>query len=204
MAEHRGTALVLLAFAVSLAGLGLGAGLGYARCGGGSDCSYQLALSIVAFAPAALVAALVALLMRARAGLRWLRSLMLMVGVGLAIAPLAAFVLRDVWAAPLFAALVALLLLLLLVAEREEGVEVERRPEEAPAAPREGAAPPLEPGRRRPPAASRVDRAIGVMGELAVLNVEILRLSERLPRIDRRRLRGARDRSAWSNARTSP
>lgn len=193
MAEHRGTAIVLLAFAVSLAALGVGAGSGYARCGGGSNCSYELALSIVAFAPAALIAASVALLMRARAGLRWLRWLLLAAGVGLAIAPLAAFVLRDVWAAPVFGALIAALLLLLLVAERDEGVEARGTPAEVPEpaertpVPEPALEAPLlepEPAYEAPALAGPlVISADAFAAQVAVLNDEVARMSDKLREI---------------------
>lgn len=186
-------ATVLLAFAVSLAALAVGAGSGYARCGGGSDCSYELALSIVAFAPAALIAASVALLMRARAGLRWLRWLLLVAGVGLAIAPLAAFVLRDVWAAPVFGALIAALLLLLLVAEREEGAEARGtsaevpEPEERTPGPEPAREAPLlepEPAYEAPAfALPLVISADGFAAQVAVLNDQVAVLNDEVVRL---------------------
>lgn len=187
MAEHRPTAIVLLAFAVSLGALAVASASAFVRCGRESDCSYELALSIFAFAPAALIAGVVFLLMRARAELRWLQTGLLIIAVGLAIAPLAAFVLRDARLVPAFAALVAALVFLLIVAEREafrggvEGLPAPSEAEEPPAMPEPEAQPVEEAPQLRRPVRPRVGGALSLLEQMAALNGEIVRLCEALP-----------------------
>lgn len=122
MAEHRPLLIVFLAFAASLGALGAAAGSAAVRCGSDSACSYDLALAIFAFAPACLIGILVLLLLRTRADINWLRTLLLAVGVGLAVVPLAAFLLGDVRLLPAFGGLVAWMVLLVLWDEKEASV----------------------------------------------------------------------------------
>ena len=119
MAEHRPLLVVFLAFAVSLGALGAAAATATVRCGTDSSCSYDLAVAIFAFAPACLIGILVVLLLRTRADINWLRTLLLAVGVGLAAVPLAAFLLGDIRLLPAFAGLVAWMVMLVLWDEKE-------------------------------------------------------------------------------------
>ena len=186
MTEQRPMLFLLLAFATSLGALSAAAGSAALRCGSDSDCSYQLALAVVAFAPACLIGILVVLLMRVRAEVRWLRTLLLAVGVGVAVVPLATFLLRDVKMLPPFAALMAALVLLVLWGEREAS-ETERAGREAAAPPsavgaEEPAAEPVLAERRRPALGRGVESTLAVLEQVASLNSEIIRLCELLPR----------------------
>jgi hypothetical protein len=95
MSTYRGLVLALLAFAVSLGAVGVGGGTAWVRCGRGSDCTGDLALGVAAAAPAALLLSVMTLLLRTRTSSALLARLLLVGAVGLAAAPLAAFVVRD-------------------------------------------------------------------------------------------------------------
>lgn len=184
MTEQRPLLLVLLAFAVSLAALGVAAAAAAARCDTEGDCSYELALAVFAFGPASLIAILVVFLMRMRAEIRWLRTLLLAGGVAVATIPLAAFLLRDVWMFPAFAALLAALIVLALWGERE-AVSAERweAPAATPRAEEETPAPGPTFEDKRPFAATpRPAGTLAFLGQLALMNREIIRLCEALPR----------------------
>lgn len=184
MSDQRPTVLVLLAFAASLGALAVAAASAWLRCGRGSACSSELALAIVAVAPACLIGVLMVLLLRTKVRARWLRSILLAGGVGVAVLPLAAFLLRDVVLLPVFAALVATTVLLVLWGERSE-------PETAPVS-----RPPSPPtAEERPSAASdsrciidgqppaarpHAEELLAIVHGLAVLNDGIIRLCELL------------------------
>ena len=95
MSNERPAVLVFLAFAMSLGALAVAAAAASLRCGSESSCSTELALAIVAIAPACLIGLLMVLLLRTKADVRWIRTLLLAVGVGVAALPLGAFLLRD-------------------------------------------------------------------------------------------------------------
>jgi len=175
--------LVLLAFATSLGALGAAAGSASWRCGSDSGCSYELALAIVAIAPACLIGIVVVLLMRMRAEMRWLRTLLLAAGVGVAAIPLASFLIRDVWLIPAFAALLAAMVVLVLWGEREA---VEGTPEPEPVAAGTDAQRPIAEqlppeAWQRPVTRPRIGSTLALLQHLSVLNTETIRLCEMLP-----------------------
>ena len=188
MSELRPTIVVLLAFATGLAALALAGVTAWLRCGRGSDCSTELALAIVAFSPACLIGLIVALLMRIRADVWWLRTSLLAVGVGVAGMPLAAFLLRDVKLVPAFAALVAVVIFLIVMGERQE-LEAAAAEREDAAAPEPDVQPLQESGALpelpMSVASPRVERALIVLQQLAALNNDVIRLCESLPRLAR-------------------
>jgi hypothetical protein len=106
--------LVAAAFAVSLGALSVAGITAWFRCGGGEDCSSDLALGILGAAPAALLLVVVLLLLRKEASSAIGARIVLVVTLAVAALPLAAFVVRDVQTlaimAVLFAGLVALAL----------------------------------------------------------------------------------------------
>ncbi len=198
MSKERPTILVFLAFATSLGALAVAAAAASLRCGRGSTCSTELALAIVAIAPACLIGLLMVLLLRTKAAVRWIRTLLLAVGVGVAVLPLGAFLLRDAKIIPLFAALVVAMVVLVLWEDRSEPEpESERGPTAAhpgigppPSAPsREKTLPPAtSPGtsvqRLRPAPRPATQGALAVLGDVAALNDRVIRFCERLARLD--------------------
>ena len=198
MSNERPTVLVFLAFATSLGALALAAAVASWRCGRGSACSTELALSIVAIAPACLIALLMVLLLRTKAAVRWVRTLLLAVGVGVAVLPLGAFLLRDAKIIPLFAALVVAMVVLVLWgdhSEPEPESEAGRTRTRSdigppPSAPSRGETPPpaTSPGtsiqRPQPAARPAAQGALAVLREVAALNDQVIRFCERLARLD--------------------
>ncbi|MDP9237327.1 MAG: hypothetical protein M3P30_08020 [Chloroflexota bacterium] len=152
MSTYRALLWTAAAFAVSLAALGAAAGTAWARCGRGTQCSSELALGIVAVAPAALLLAVMVLLIRMRTGSPTLARLLLVVALAVAVAPLAAFIFRDVHTLLIVAGLFAALSYLAVTGEDVWT--------DAPAASEAQPAP--EPERLRPPSGS-VELLIGQM-----------------------------------------
>lgn len=95
MSADRALSWTLIVFSVSLAGVGLAAMSAWLRCDRPGACSTELALSIAALAPTALILALMLLLLRARTASPLLRRLLLIFLFGAVSAPLSAFLLRD-------------------------------------------------------------------------------------------------------------
>ena len=196
MSKERPTILVFLAFATSLGALAVAAAAASLRCGRGSSCSTELALSIVAIAPACLIALLMVLLLRTKAAVRWVRTLLLAVGVGVAVLPLGAFLLRDAQIIPLFAALVVAMVVLVLWEDRSEPEPEPGRTAALPgigpppSAPSRGETPPpaTSPGtsiqRPQPAARPAAQGALAVLREVAALNDQVIRFCERLARLD--------------------
>ena len=198
MSNERSAALVFLAFATSLGALAVAAVAASIRCGSGSSCSTELALSIVAIAPACLIGLLMVLLLRTKAEVRWIRTVLLAVGVGVAALPLGAFLLRDAKIIPLFAALVVAMVVLVLWEDRSEphpateprptGAEPDIGP--APSAPSREAAlsSATGPGRsvQRPQRAAdpATQGTLAVLRDVAALTDEVIRFRERLARLD--------------------
>ena len=198
MSKERPAVLVFLAFATSLGALAVAAAAASLRCGRGSSCSTELALAIVAIAPACLIGLLMVLLLRTKAAVRWVRTLLLAVGVGVAVLPLGAFLLRDAKIIPLFAALVVAMVVLVLWEDRSEP-EPESEPGRTAARPGIGS-PPSAPSRgetplpatspgasvQRPQPAARpaAQGALAVLREVAALNDQVIRFCERLARLD--------------------
>lgn len=183
MSRQRPTLLVFLVFATSLGALAVAGVSAWWRCGRGSDCSPELALAIVAVAPASLIAILMVLLLRTKMKERWLRSLLLAGGVGVATLPLAAFLLGDVRVLPAFAVLVVVTALLVLRGERGEGEAAPARPPPAPIA--EAGLPPATHVRPsgagpQPTARPSAGAVLAVLDELAALNNGIIRHCELL------------------------
>jgi hypothetical protein len=181
--EHRSLVLVLSVFATALAALAVAGGSAWWRCGRGSDCSSELAFAIIAIAPACLIGVLMVFLLRVKMRSRGIRTALLAIGVGVASLPLAAFLLRDVWLLPAFAALLVATVVLVLWEEASEPdtvalgetppwPTVEERPPPARSRPAVGRA--LPRGRRA------AATALAVMDEMAALNHEILWLCDRL------------------------
>ena len=202
MSKERPAVLIFLAFATSLGALAVAAVAASIRCGRGSACSTELALSIVAIAPACLIALLMVLLLRTKADVRWVRTLLLAGGVGVAMLPLGAFLLRDAKIIPLFAALVVAMVVLVLWGDRSE-LEPELEPESEPgrtpgrsgigpppsAPAREATLPPAtSPGTsvRYPQAAGRppAQEVLAVLREVATLSDQVIRFCELLTRLD--------------------
>ena len=185
--EHRSLVLVLLVFATALAALAVAGGSAWGRCGRGSDCSSELAFSIIAIAPACLIGLLMVFLLRVKLESRGVRTALLALGVGVASLPLAAFLLRDVWLLPAFAALLVGTVILVLW---EESGEPDIAPldgplEEAPTWPSVEERP--RPARSRPAVRRARPRrgrafatALAVMDEMAALNHQILWLCDRI------------------------
>ena len=181
--DQRSLVLVLLAFATALAALAVAGGSAWWRCGRGSDCSSELAFAIIAIAPASLIGLLMVFLLRVKLRSRGVRTALLAIGVGVASLPLAAFILRDVWLSPAFAALLVAAVVLVLWGESGEPDTVPLS--ETPAWPTVDERPP--PARSRPDIGRALPRrgmgvatALAVMDELAVLNHEILSLCDRI------------------------
>lgn len=198
MSKERPAILVFLAFATSLGALAVAAAAASLRCGRASSCSTELALAIVAIAPACLIGLLMVLLLRTKAEVRWIRTMLLAVGVGVAVLPLGAFLLRDAKIIPLFAVLVVAMVVLVLWEDRSEP-DMESEAEQTAARPgigpppsapsREGSLPPAtSPGTsvRRPQPAARpaTQGALAVLGEVTALNDQVIRFCERLARLD--------------------
>ncbi len=181
--EHRSLVLVLSVFATALAALAVAGGSAWWRCGRGSDCSSELAFAIIAIAPACLIGMLMVFLLRAKLQSRGVRTALLAIGVGVASLPLAAFLLRDVWLLPAFAALLVAAVVLVLWGESSEPDTLPL--DETPTWPTVDERPPPE--RSRPTIGRALPRrgrafatALAVMDELAVLNHEILWLCDRI------------------------
>ena len=198
MSNERSAALVFLAFATSLGALAVAAAAASIRCGSESSCSTELALAIVAVAPACLIGLLMVLSLRTKTDVRWLRTLFLAVGVGVAVLPLGAFLLRDVKFIALFAALVVAMVVMVLWEDRSEPHPAsEPRPTGAepgigrpPSAPSREAtlSPATSPGGsvQRPQQAARpaTQGTLAVLRDVAALTDEVIRFRERLARLD--------------------
>jgi hypothetical protein len=183
---------VLSVFAMALAALAVAGGSAWWRCGRGSDCSSELAFAIFAIAPAALIGVLMVFLLRVKIESRGVRTALLAIGVGVASLPLAAFILRDVWLLPAFAALLVAAVVLVLWGESSEPkiVPLEETPtwpsvEETPTWPSVEERP--RPARSRPAVGRALPRrgrafatALAVMDEMATLNHQILWLCDRI------------------------
>ncbi len=185
--EHRSLVLVLSVFATALAALSIAGGSAWWRCGRGSDCSSELAFAIIAIAPAALIGLLMVFLLRVKIESRGVRTALLAIGVGVASLPLAAFLLRDVWLLPAFAALLVATVILVLWGESSEPdiVPLDVPLGEKPKWPSVDERPP--PARRRPAIGLALPRrgrafatALAVMDEMAALNHQILWLCDRI------------------------
>ena len=185
--EHRSLVLVLSVFAMSLAALAVAGVSAWWRCGRGSDCSAELAFAIIAIAPAALIGVLMVFLLRVKIESHGVRTALLAFGVGVASLPLAAFLLRDVWLLPAFAALLVGAVILVLWGESGEpdiaplDVPLEETPtwpsvEERPRPARSRPAV----RRARPRRGRAFATALAVMDEMAALNHQILWLCDRL------------------------
>jgi hypothetical protein len=179
--------VLFLSFATSLGALAVAGASASVRCGEGSDCSSELALAVVAAAPASLIGILALLLLRTKATRSWVRTLLLAIGVGVAAVPLAAFMIRDAKLLPVFAILVATTVLLVVWGERGEPDAAGVKQPAADAA-GEGTSAALSgdsagtPGRQpaaRPPA----QQALAVLDQVGDINYEIMRLCERLTRL---------------------
>jgi hypothetical protein len=96
------------------------------RCGRGSDCTGDLALGVAAAAPAALLLSVMTLLLRTRTSSAFLARLLLVCAVGLAAAPLAAFVIRDPLTVVAVGALAAGLVYLTLMEDTVPDAEAPR------------------------------------------------------------------------------
>ena len=189
--EHRSLALVLSVFAMSLAALAVAGGSAWGRCGRGSDCSAELAFAIIAIAPAALIGVLMVFLLRVKIESHGVRTALLAFGVGVASLPLAAFILRDVWLLPAFAALLVGAVVLVLWGESGEpdiaplDVPLDVPLDETPTWPSLEERP--RPTRSRPAVRRARPRrgrafatALAVMDEMAALNHQILWLCDRI------------------------
>lgn len=185
--EHRSLVLVLLVFATALAALAVAGGSAWGRCGRGSDCSSELAFSIIAIAPACLIGLLMVFLLRVKLESRGVRTALLAIGVGIASLPLAAFLLRDVWLFPAFAALLVAAVVLVLWGESSEPdiVPLDVSLEEPPTWPSVEERP--TPARSRPAVGRELPRrgrafatALAVMDEMAALNHQILWLCDQI------------------------
>ncbi len=185
--EHRSLVLVLSVFATAMAALAVAGGSAWWRCGRGSDCSSELAFAIIAIAPACLIGVLMVFLLRVKIESRGVRTALLAIGVGVASLPLAAFLLRDVWLLPAFAALLVSAVVMVLWGERSEPdiVSLDVPLEETPTWPSVDERPPLP--RSRPAIGRALPRrgrafatALAVMDEMAALNHQILWLCDRI------------------------
>jgi hypothetical protein len=120
MSTYRSFLVVLSVFALALAGLGAGALAAWVRCDGGG-CQGELALGIVALAPAALLLSTALLLLRAKGDRPRRDRLLASLACAIAVTPLVTFVLWDVMMVIAVSGLFgALVLLLLTYREREE------------------------------------------------------------------------------------
>lgn len=187
MAQHRGTLFALLVFATALGAVAAAGLTGWLRCGRDSDCAPQLALAVVAFAPAGLIGALAVLWLRTKLVTPWLRAWLLALGVAVAALPLAAILLQDVRLLPVFLALMVSTVVLVLWGEGQPAPEAPQRPA-APAGPatppaRSYAEPTPVDGQREV-ALSPAGRLVTILQELAALNSDIIRLCERLSQLD--------------------
>lgn len=181
--EHRSLVLVLSVFATALAALAIAGGSAWWRCGRGSDCSSELAFAIIAIAPASLIGVLMVFLLRVKIESHGVRTALLAIGVGVASLPLAAFILRDVWLLPAFAALLVAAVILVLWGESGEPGIVPL--EETPQRPTIDERPPPAPsrpaiGRALPRRGRAFASALAVMDEMAALNHQILWLCDRI------------------------
>lgn len=186
MPGHRPLVLTLTAFATALGALGVAAFTGWQRCGRGSECSSELALGILAVAPACLIGMVVLFAVRAMLVTPWLRTFLLAAGIGVAALPLAAFLLQDVWQVPVFLLLLAAAILVGLVGERSAAIEVSLVEGQPPAPPsralpkeRDGAAEATP--RETNPLTARV---LVLVEEMSALNREIALVGERLSKRD--------------------
>lgn len=125
MSTYRSFLVVLSVFALALAGLGAGALAAWVRCDG-DGCQGELALGIVALAPAALLLSTALLLLRAKGETPRRDRLLASLACTVAVTPLVAFVLWDVMMVIAVSGLFGALVLLLLTYREREGPDVIR------------------------------------------------------------------------------
>jgi len=167
----RRTHIPLLgAFAIAMAALTLAAATAATECDGGGSCDTRLALSIIALGPACLVALVALIGLRTEARGPAVQTLTA-IGLGVALAPLAAFIIRDLWTllemSALFAALVALVLLDVEDASRARATEERDETEERTSAPPEPAPTPDD------MVARRMDRIVAMARSLDAASLEL-------------------------------
>jgi hypothetical protein len=119
MSTYRAILVTLAVLVLALAATGLASLTAWARCGPGDDCSTELALAAADAVPVAIIGSSLLILVRTRAAGRMLRTALLAAAVGVAVLPIAAFLMRELWAVVLFGFLVACLVALVVSADRE-------------------------------------------------------------------------------------
>jgi hypothetical protein len=183
MSEQRPVALTLTAFAMAIGALAVVALTAWWRCGRGSDCSSELTLAMVAVAPACLIVVLMLISMRTKLRMAWVRWIALATGTGVAVLPLAAFLLRDASLLPVF---VAAAVVLAILGERaaEETMLPDGR-QSADPAPKQfrGAASAGRVVEGSVSSQGRREELLALLDELTELTTEIARIGELLARL---------------------
>jgi len=184
MLQTRTLFLVLAPYALSLFALAIAGLSGWTRCGRGADCAPDLAWAVIAAGPAALIAIIMLLLLRVRAGSRFTRSVLLAATIAVAMAPFAVFIFPDARFIPAFIVLLAGAVWLLLHAEDE----AERRPATPSATPADAPVPQASalpaigarPARPAPDSPGNLQSSLRMIAELSSLNRDILQWCEAL------------------------